>query len=275
MIDKALERFLTLIRQGEELDLAEGALLIAQTEYPDLDIGRYLARLDRMAEEAQAGFGGPDLSAALRRLNVYLFEEQGFRGNAEDYYDPRNSFLNDVLDRKTGIPIALSVVYMELGRRLGLPIQGIGLPGHFVVQYQGDTETSIIDTFNRGAVLDASDCEALVARATGRAIELRPEHFRPVGKRQILARMLLNLKGIWLSREEWAKALAVIERLLAIEPSAPGEVRDRGIVRARLGAWAEAARDIEAYLRARPDAPDAETVRHHLRAVRQALASRN
>lgn len=275
MTDKVLERFRDLIQQGEELDLAEGALLIAQTEYPDLDIGRYLARLDRMAEEAQAGFGGPDLSAALRRLNVYLFEEQGFRGNTEDYYDPRNSFLNDVLERRTGIPITLSVVYMEVGRRLGLTIKGVGLPGHFVVQYQQDAEPFFIDPFNRGAVLDASDCEALVARATGRAIELQPEHFRPVGKRQILARMLLNLKGIWLGREEWGRALAVIERLLAIEPSASGEVRDRGIVHARLGAWAEAARDLETYLRARPEAPDAESVRHHLRAIRQTLASRN
>lgn len=275
MIDKALERFLTLIRQGEDLDLAEGALLIAQAEYPDLDIGRYLARLDRMAEEVRCGRGSQGPSGPLDRLNVFLFEEQGFCGNTEGYYDPRNSFLNDVLDRRTGIPITLSVVYMELGRRLGLTIQGIGLPGHFVVQYQGDTETSFIDTFNRGAVLDTSDCEALVARATGRSIELQPEHFRPVGKRQILARMLLNLKGIWFSRKEWGRALAMVERLLLIDPAALGEVRDRGIVHARLGAWAEAARDIEAYLRARPDAPDAETVRHHLRAVRQALASRN
>ncbi len=275
MTDKVLERFLVLIRQGEELDLAEGALLVAQTEYPDLDIGRYLARLDRMAEEARQGVGAQGPSGALDRLNAYLFEEQGFRGNAEDYYDPRNSFLNDVLDRKTGIPITLSVVYMEVGRRLGLTIQGIGIPGHFVVQYQEDAETCFIDPFNRGAVLDASDCEAVVARATGRAIELQPKHFRPIGKRQILTRMLLNLKGIWLGREEWGKALAVIERLLAIEPSAPGEVRDRGIVHARLGAWAEAARDFEAYLRARPEAPDAESVRHHLRTVRQALASQN
>jgi len=229
-----------------------------------------------MAEEAQAGLGvGGDPPAALRRLNLYLFEEQGFRGNTEEYYDPRNSFLNDVLDRRTGIPITLSVVYMELGRRLGLTIRGIGLPGHFIVEWKGDREQLFIDPFNRGVILDARDCQALAARATGRAIELRPAHFRPVGKRQILARMLLNLKGIWFSRKEWGRALAVVERLLLIDPAAPGEVRDRGIVHARLGTWVAAVRDLEAYLRARPEAPDAESVRHHLRAVRQALASQN
>lgn len=275
MDDRALGRFRELLRHGEALDLAEGALLIAQTEYPDLDPGRYLARLDRMGEEARAGLGGGDAATTLRRLNVYLFEEQGFRGNSEDYYDPRNSFLNDVLDRRTGIPITLSVVYMEVGRRLGLTIQGIGLPGHFIVEWRGDSERLLIDPFNSGAVLDARDCQALIVRATGRSIELRPEHFQPVGKRQILARMLLNLKGIWFSRQEWGKALPVVERLLLLAPGALGEVRDRGIVHARLGVWVAAVRDLEAYLRARPEAPDAETVRHHLRAVRQALASQN
>lgn len=277
MIDEALERFGELVRRhAEDLDLAEGALLIARTEYPDLEVERYLGRLDRMAEEARAGLrGGQEPAAALRRLHVYLFEEQGFCGNSEEYYDPRNSFLNDALDRKTGIPITLSVVYMELGRRLGLTIRGIGLPGHFMVEWQGDTERLLIDPFNRGAILDAQECQALVARVMDRPIELGPEHFRPVGKRQILARMLLNLKGIWFSRQEWGKALAIVERLLLLAPAALGEVRDRGIIHARLGTWVAAVRDLEAYLRARPEAPDAETVRHHLRTVRQALASRN
>ena len=276
MIDEALEPFRKLLRHGEDLDLAEGALLIARTEYPDLEVERYLGRLDRMAEEARAGLGSsPEPAVTLRRLHVYLFEEQGFRGNSEEYYDPRNSFLNDVLDRRTGIPITLSVVYMEIGRRLGLTIRGIGLPGHFIVEWHGDTELLLIDPFNRGAVLDAPECQALVARAMDRPIQLGPEHFRPVGARQILARMLLNLKGIWFSRKEWAKALAVVERLLLIDPAALGEVRDRGIIHARLGTWVEAVRDLEAYLRDRPGAPDAESVRHHLRTVRQALASQN
>lgn len=211
----------------------------------------------------------------LHRLREFLFEEQGFRGNVEDYYDPRNSFFNDVLDRRLGIPITLSLLFVEVGRRLGLAIDGIGLPGHFIVGFDAGECRVLLDPFDGGAVLTPEGCQRLVARALGRTVRLQDQHFAVVTKRQFLIRMLDNLKGIYFKREAWDKALWVCDRLVVLDPENSCEVRDRGVALVSMGELPRAAADWESYLRHRPEAPDAESVRARLRRVRQALAALN
>ncbi len=256
--------------------MASAALLIAKAEYPALDVRKYLDRLDRLAAEAKAfGWERAPLRR-LHRLREFLFEEQGFRGNAGEYYEPRNSFLNDVLDRRLGIPITLSLVLIEVGRRLGLTLHGIGLPAHFIVGF--DTEKGsrvLLDPFNGGAVVTPEACQDVVSRALGHPVSLRDCHFAPVTKRQFLMRMLNNLKAIYFKQEAWGKALGVCERLLLLDPENSCETRDRGVVLVNLGELQRAARDWETYLGRRAEAPDAESVRVRLRRVRQALAAFN
>ncbi len=275
MTDPALRAFRDVLAPGEPaLDLGRAALLVAQVEHPALQPERALRRLDALAVASGAGVVG-DPVKALHRLREFLFEEEGFRGNANEYYDPRNSCLNDVLERRLGIPITLSVVVMEVGRRVGLVIDGIGLPAHFVVRARVGAEHVLLDPFDSGALLTHEGAEALVARALGRRVRLRDEHFRPVGKRQILVRMLTNLKGIYARAETWDKALGVLERLLVIEDTCAAHVRDRGTVLARLGRLAGAVSDWEAYLTLAPQANDCEGVRRQLRRARERLASLN
>jgi len=258
-----------------EIDLARAALLIARTEYPELNVERYLHRLDRLAQEARAGGIEGDPLRRLHRLREFLFEEAGFRGNAQEYFDPRNSFLNDVLDRKFGIPITLSLVLMEVGRRLRLDIRGIGLPAHFIVGAEINGCQVLLDPFHGGTLLTADGAQELVSRVLGRPVTLQEEHFTPVTKRQFLTRMLNNLKAIYWRKECWAKVLPMVERLLALEPDALGEIRDRGTVLVNLRELTRGIADWECYLSQHPEAPDAETVRHHLRRVRGALATLN
>lgn len=274
-IDSSLDEFRRAVVGPEaEIDLARAALLIAKPEYPGLNLERYLHRLDRIAAEARVA-GSRDALRRLHRLREFLFEEAGFRGNAEEYFDPRNSCLNEVLDRKLGIPITLSLVLMEVGRRLGLPIQGIGLPAHFIVGIEINGCQILLDPFHGGTVLTAESAQELVSRVLGRRVTLQAEHFVPVTKRQLLARMLNNLKAIYWRTREWEKALRMVERLLVLEPEAPGEIRDRGVILANLGELPRAVRDWEHYLNHQPAAPDAETVRTHLRRARQTLATLN
>ena len=275
--DDSLSGFAVSVQRPEpEIDLAAAALRIAETEYPDLDVGAYLRRLDRLASDARAGGSERDPLRRLHRLREFLFEEQGFRGNSEEYYDPRNSFLNDVLDRRLGIPITISLVLIEVGRRLELAIHGIGLPAHFIVGFQAPEGCRVLlDPFNGGAILTPEGCQELVARALGRPVTLQEEHFAPVAKRQFLARVLNNLKAIYFKQEAWDKALQVSQRLLLLDPDNLCEVRDRGVVHANLGDLRQAAADWETYLRSKPESPDAEAVRSRLRRIRQALATLN
>ncbi len=264
-----------MLGRDAEIDLARTALLIAKTEYPALSLERYLFRLDQLAAEAGARRLARDPLGRLHRLREYLFEKVGFRGNAEEYFDPRNSFLNDVLDRKLGIPITLSLVLMEVGQRLGLDIKGIGLPAHFIVGVEIEGDQVLLDPFHGGTLLTPDSAQELVSRVLGRAVTLQEEHFAPVTKRQVLARVLRNLKAIYWRRGEWPKALPVVERLLALEPDWPEEIRDRGVVLLHLGEFTRAIADWERYLNRCPQAPDAETVRSHFRRVRRALATLN
>ena len=259
-------------RPDERFDLAETALLLAQEEYPHLDRRRYLRLLDKLATEAKRRASdamGP--YGMVNALSEYLFDEEGFRGNEDDYYDPRNSFLNDVLERKLGIPITLSVVYMEVGRRLELPIVGVGMPGHFLVKYLAPEEEIIIDPFHRGIILSEEECADLLTRSSGEAIPFQPNYLAPVAKKQILTRMLNNLRSIYLSREDHHRALGIAERLLLVEPHDHRNVRDRGVLRLRVGDLKGALTDLETYLAASPNASDTNEIYRYAEAIRQRL----
>ena len=254
-MDPVLRAFRDLVA-ASDVDLARAALAIAAIEHPDLQPADHLTRLDELAVRSGAA-SVRGARARLDRLRAFLFAEEGFRGNADDYYDPRNSCLNDVLDRRLGIPITLALVTIEVGRRVGLTLDGIGLPGHFVV----------------GARLGGD--EALAARAMGRAVRLRDAHFAPVSGRQIVARMLRNLQGAYARRRAWDRTLAVVERLLVVDGKAATHVRDRGTALVNLGRLQHGAAEWERYLRGVPNATDAKQVREELRRVRQILGERN
>jgi regulator of sirC expression with transglutaminase-like and TPR domain len=272
-LDRALDDFRDLVK-GPEIDLGGAALGVARIEYPELVAKHSLARLDELAARSAAGRIG-DRRRALERVSEFLFDETGFRGNADDYYDPRNSCLNDVLDRRLGIPITLSVLIMEVGRRVGLEISGIGLPGHFCVGARLGDELVLLDPFGGGRRLERQEAEAIASRAVGRQVELTEAHFVPATKAQIVVRMLRNLQGIYIRREDWAKALAVIDRLLVVEADSPLHVRDRGTVLVRLGQLHRGASEWERYLTRYPQARDAAAFKEELRRIRQTLAERN
>jgi regulator of sirC expression with transglutaminase-like and TPR domain len=270
-----LELSALVSRPDGRLDLARASLAIARWEYPRLDADAYLERLDGLARSVDGVRRSPDALGRLHRLREYLFVEQGFTGNRDDYYDPRNSFLNDVLDRRQGIPITLSLVLMEVGKRLGLAIEGIGLPGHFIAGARLDDSQILLDPFNGGALVTPEECEELVGSVVGRPVTLRPEHYAPVSGRQLLTRMLANLKGAYWRRQEWDRVVGAIDRLLVLDPKAAGEWRDRGVAWSNLGEVRRGLGDWERYLTEFPDAEDHETVKGHLRRARQKLAQLN
>jgi regulator of sirC expression with transglutaminase-like and TPR domain len=255
----ARRRFAELLTRPA-LPLAEAALAIAEEEYPRLDVGRYLGQLDELAHRVDAAAAGRDAASMLRAMRAVLFDEAGFRGNTEDYYDPRNSFLNEVLERRAGIPITLSVVYMEVARRAGFEVQGVGFPGHFLVKHVAGDRAVFVDAFNGGELLSSDD---LVARHRARAPgqDLDPRALDAVTPRQIVSRMLHNLKRIYAEKGDDPRALWVVDRLLLVAPDDPLERRDHGLLAARLGGARAAIADLEAYLEASPDAPDAREVR--------------
>jgi regulator of sirC expression with transglutaminase-like and TPR domain len=271
------QRFAGLVSRPETaIDLAEAALVIAQEEYPKLEVAHYLSCLDGMGAEVRARVGSvEDPHRLIAALGDYLFREQGFHGNSDDYYDPRNSFLNDVLDRRIGIPITLSAVYMEVGRRLGLRLHGVGMPGHFLVKYVGADEEILIDPFNGGALLSHADCQRILDRIYQGKVAFEPRFLAAVGTRQILSRMLNNLKATYFKKQDFAKALSVVERLLIIEPGSATEVRDRGLLLSQLRRYPEATADLERYLKLAPGAEDSGVICDHLRSIRQRVASLN
>jgi len=274
-VDPALRAFRDLVRGPDaSLDLARAALAVARIEHPAVDEPHELARLDALATRVGSA-RRTEAAATLERLKRLLFHEEGFRGNADEYYDPRNSCLNDVLDRKLGIPITLSVLTMEVGRRVGLDIDGVGLPGHFIVSAAVGGRAVLLDPFNGGAELTAASAAEVAARAVGRPVRIEESHWAPCSRRQIVVRMLRNLKTTYARRADWGRALAVIERLLLIDADAPTHLRDRGTVLVRAGRLWEGAAEWESYLNRYPHAQDADSFRQELRRVRQELGSRN
>lgn len=241
--------------------MAEAALLVAADEYPDLDVARYLRQLDELAAGVRRRLRpGATFEDTVVALNEFLFEEQGFSGNTDNYYDPRNSFLNEVLDRKLGIPITLSIIYMEIGRRIGLTFEGISFPGHFLVKSETADGDIVLDPFLGGAALSEED---LVQRLQDRFGEenapsapLAPL-LQTAGKKEILLRILRNLKAIYINDQSYPKALAVIDRILVIAPDLAEEVRDRGQLYERLECFRPALSDLRRYMTLNPADPDA------------------
>jgi regulator of sirC expression with transglutaminase-like and TPR domain len=249
-------------RPEEGIDLAAGALLIAAEEYPQLQVAPYLRRLDLLAERVGDRLAGENApTVVLQELCRVLFQEEGFRGNVDAYDDPRNSFLNDVLDRGLGIPITLGVVLLEVGWRVGLPLRGVNFPGHFLVRYEGQVARLLIDPFDGGRVRWEDEGQELLDRVYGGMVRMRPEFLEPAARSDILARILTNLKGIYLNTRDDLRALAAVDRILLIRPAAPVELRDRGLLLARSGRGEEAVADLERYLDFSPAAPDAQRVR--------------
>jgi regulator of sirC expression with transglutaminase-like and TPR domain len=273
----ARRRFAAEVEQPEPLvDLARAALLIAEEEEPRLcDVEGCLARLAELGAEARRRVEAAGAGLEVEALNLYLFGEQGFAGNVADYYDPRNSLLHRVLERATGIPITLSIVYMEVGRRAGLEVEGVGLPGHFVVRAAAPGgEPVLVDPFN-GRATDAEECQQRLDLIYGGQVTLGDEHLRATGTRAILARVLGNLKAVYAKAGLHRRALAAVERILVLSPHDLEERRDRGLLLAQLGRLPEAIADTRRYLNQRTDAPDADTVREQLKKMHTRLAQLN
>ena len=277
-------------------DLAVAALMIARVEYPKLDAGPYLDRLDALGREAErrVAAAGPDTYARVRALNAYLFGELRFAGNQVQYEDPRNSFLNEVLDRRTGIPITLALLYMEVARRAGLRVEGINFPGHFLLRCPARRglpycDDLIIDAFRGGALLSRDDCrELLRGLHDGLGVDddddalLESRLAAHASKPQILARMLLNLKGVYVRMHSYPQARDITELLLAVNPSAINELRDRGLLAYNLRDFSAALRDLQAYLQLSTAVPLDEEERkehakiwEHVKALRRRVASLN
>jgi len=255
------ERFAAIAHLPErQIDLGEAALVIAAEEQPGLDPNPWLDHLDDLGERLR-----PRLRRVrndLDRLGALidlLFGEEGLRGNAEDYYDPRNSYLNEVLDRRLGIPITLALVCLEVGKRAGIPLEGVGFPGHFLLRL-GNHPHVLIDPFEGGRLLTQRDCEELLARLTNGEMIYNPRLLRTAGPRQILHRILNNLRGVYLNRGDVGRLLPVLDRMLLLDPEAPVPLRERGILHIRCGDPHLGIRDLETFLEAEQANGDHEEI---------------
>jgi regulator of sirC expression with transglutaminase-like and TPR domain len=266
-----LAGFESMLRKEDcEIDLARACLMIAQDAYPALDIERYVAAIEGLALRLHSRLppaGGAEEKVIA--LNQFLFEDLGYWGNTDDYYDPRNSYLNEVIDRKTGIPITLAILYIELGRRVGLALEGVSFPGHFLVRLQLRGGTLMLDPFCGGAPVSEAELRQRLKRVIPEGVapgvsvaELPLEQFlEPASTRQILGRLLRNLKGIYREAEKPERMLEVLNRMLVVSPGAAGELRERGFVYQRLECWRPALQDLTDYLARDPDAADLDEVR--------------
>lgn len=267
-------RWAALVAQGEQLDLLEGALLVAGTGRA-VDEPRTRAAFEALLQAARARLSGVTGEAErLEALLAFFYAEQGFHGDAEDYHHPRNSHLDQVLARRAGIPITLALLLVELGRRLGVPLAGVGFPGHFLVRCEGQPPL-LLDPFAGGRRWSEQECRERFRRITGGKVRFHPRYLEPAPRIEVLARMLRNLKGAHLRRGEHEPALAAISRLLLVDPAAHEELRDRGQLHMQRGAWREASADLREYLRRQPQAPDRPEVQAWLDSCQTGLWSMN
>jgi regulator of sirC expression with transglutaminase-like and TPR domain len=300
VIKEQLVRSFSSAALSPDPDLAIAALMIARIEYPALDAGPYLDRLDELGQEAERRVASatvpaidvparvdPDRYAQVMALNEYLFKELQFVGNEVRYEDPRNSFLNEVLDRRTGIPITLALLYMEVARRAGLNVEGINFPGHFLLRCRARrgfsySEDLIIDAFHGGALLSENACRELLRRHAGDDAVFESHLLRRATKQQILARVLLNLKRVYVRMHSFPQAKDATELLLAVDPTATNELRDRGLLAYHLKDFSAALRDLQTYLELtsiskldKDERADHEQIREHVKALRRRVASLN
>ena len=269
----ALEAFAQgLARKEGEIDLARACLQVAEDAYPGLDVDGYVGEIARFAGRLRARLApGAIAEDRIIALNEFLFDDLGFSGNADNYYDPRNSYLNEVIDRRRGIPITLSVLYMEIGRRIELPLEGVSFPGHFLVRLPMRGGTLVLDPFSGGKPQSEAELRERLQRVIPRvspgdpaasAADLPLDQFlEPASNRQILARLLRNLKGVYREKDDPNKLLQVLNRMVIVAPDAAGELRDRGYLYQRLECWRPALKDLSDYLEREPNAIDVDEVR--------------
>jgi regulator of sirC expression with transglutaminase-like and TPR domain len=252
------------------------ALTIGLEEYPKLDIDSYLRKLDQFATRAEVLVGhNRSGSNLLECLNEVLFVQEALRGNTDDYYDPRNSFLNEVLDHKQGIPLSLSVIYIEVARRINFEVQGVGFPGHFFVKCVTGERETFIDPFNSGRVLTVEDCQELLDRVYGGSVPVQPAFLSPMEKKSIITRMLFSLKGLYYQREDYHKALSIVERILVLNPGILSEIRDRGMLYMQTSLFSKALADLEYYLEHTKSPEDVAYIEAHIKTLRGVVASSN
>lgn len=241
----------------EAVPIEEVALLLAREHYPELDFHPYLEHLNRYAHMARHRItgvrGGQAIAAALSR---YLFEEEGFRGNRQDYYNPSNSFLNDVLDQRIGIPITLSIIYLAVGRRLELPLAGVSFPGHFLVRYDGSEQSFFVDPFNRGKLLTTVALKKRWVSLSGGTLPFRHEFLYPATNREILVRMLSNLKMIFTLQKDYRLVLDTLNKIILFTPDGTEALKERGLVYYQLECFNRALKDLESYLIKLPTSSD-------------------
>lgn len=253
-----------IARPDDDIDVARSALHVAMEERPGLDVEASMRRIESLAAAVAPGlaaFRSPvDALGSMRDL----FVREGFRGNTADYLDPRNSYLDQVLERRLGIPLTLSIVYLEVGWRCGLPLQGVGYPGHFLVKYVEPAGEHYVDPFDGARIVTVAELRDRLVGMFGADAVLRPEHLSAVSRRAILVRLNANLKTVYTDRGDLPRALAAVERILLLTPDAPEEVRDRGLLYLGLHAYQQAVRDLDRYLALAPNAADADEVRDQL-----------
>lgn len=264
-------REFAMLAAKEPVPLARGALLIAKEEYPDLDIEQHIDKLATLAREAEPIVrAGEDTVERVQLLSHFLFELKGFEGNAENYNDPRNSFLNDVINRRLGIPITLSVVYLEVGRRLGINLYGVSFPTHFLVKAVDERGELIIDPYVGGKILSIEEIRARLTQIYGQPVELNPAMLKARGARHILARILRNLKITYMNGSDWMRALSALDRIIMLEPRALDELVERGGLYERLECFKAALDDYQSFLSMAPEHPSADAAREAvLRLIRQ------
>ncbi len=274
MARQAFSEIAALDEEAWSLDRA--ALTVALEEYPGLRIQDYLRRLDILAARAEALIGVDRMAVnVIESINEVLFVQEGLRGNSKDYYDPRNSYLNEVLDRKLGIPISLSIIYLELAKRINFAADGVGFPGHFLVKHVGKEREIVIDAYNLGRILTPNDCQELLDKAYNGTVSLNTAMLQPMGKRAIITRLLYNLKGIYTQSEQFQKAISATDKILLLNPGVLSEIRDRGMLYMQTSLFAKAVADLEFYLAKTVAPEDVTYVLKHLKVLRGIVGSPN
>jgi regulator of sirC expression with transglutaminase-like and TPR domain len=273
-----LEHFAEIVSR-DQFNLAEASLMLAQDVYPDVDIPGYVGQLDRIAETIKKRIAGDAFAEQkVRALNYYLFSEMRFSGNIDEYYDPRNSYLNEVIERRTGIPITLSILYLEVGKRLGLNLKGVSFPGHFLVKLSVKRGQLVLDPFTGGEAQSEADLRQRLAQVlpSEKAEQAQlDQYLEPATPRQIIARVLRNLKNIYMQSGKFEQALAVMHRMLLVIPESAEELRDRGLVYQKLECFRPALSDLQNYLRRRPEAPDAAEIHGKIVELKESAARIN
>jgi len=269
--------FIRMMNRPEaEFDLVHAALLVAAESHPQLDVQRELRRIDTWADELQQRVE-PSFNnlQKLARLRDFAFEHLGLRGDARTYHSPSNSLLHEVMSRRRGIPLTLGILFLELGWRIGMPIEGVGFPGHFLVRLTGEEEDLIIDPYRRGMMVHEEDRRRMLDELSGGRLEYDDALLAPANKHDMIARLLRNLKAAYLREQDDANALLAVERLLVMRPGDPEEIRDRGLLRYRMRRYGLSLDDLNDYLKRRADAPDQEQIEAHIAHLRQIVAAMN